>query len=435
MKINPWSINISSPYSDYGMAKSKPEKISYSKGEESKSVCLSLTNLASINSPYIHQYDNGALLQKFALSDLRTPLQAESLLEKYPQTSRFMGSVPYSWLKNIKKEDIPDYTKLIFALFADFAKNMHCKRDDSPLNYKKQMQEYSLKLEELIGLKTKIEYLGEGTIGRTYKLSVGEENYVIKTFFTNPVKFGYYTRHGKGAEILSAVYAKYNAPKGYFADFYFGKFARNDDYDGFMITKYIDYDNAKISYLKNMLLERLIEQPIYCGNLVNNNAVLDTVVDYGEIRKGGLSNNRQYEIQKQVLSALLAEDAKKFNEICRQYKGPDLDNVLKMLSKSYNLISLSHYDDVESLSGDECKIVTSDKHNRMFKMIVDAILSGSRQRYDEIVNRNKGNPEFDYVISLYNKDMLAEEREIFARRVRKTELERLSEMLSNTGLI
>lgn len=435
MKINPWSINISLPYSGYGMVKSETEQISYSEGGGSECVLNSLSNLANINGPYIHHSDNTEILKKFASSDLRTPLQAESLLEKYPQTSRFMGSVPYSWLKNIKKEDIPDYTKLIFDLFADFAKNMHCRRDDSPLNYKKQMQEYSLKLEALIGVETKIEYLGEGTIGRTYKLSVGEENYVVKTFFANPVKFGYYTRHGKGAEILSAVYAKYNAPKGYFADFYFGKFARNDDFDGFMVTKYIDYDNAKTSYVKNMILERLIEQPIYCGNLVNNNSVLDTVVDYGEVRKGGLSNNRQYEIQKQILTALLAEDAEKFNEICEHYKGADLDNVLRMLSKSYHLVSLSHYDDVKSLCGDEIKIVASDKHNRIFKMIFDAILSGSDQRYEEIVNKNKGNPEFDYVISLYNKDMSPEERENFARRVRKTELERLSEMLSNTGLI
>ena len=392
-------------------------------------------SLAAFNIPFVHKADRITNLEKYAAGDLRTPSQVETILKQYPQTGRFMGSIPFNWMKDVKKEEIPERTNQIFDLFANFARSVTCARNNHHSNYKKQMDECALNLEKLTGERTKMEYLGEGTIGRTYKLSVGEENFVVKTFFTNPVGLGYYTRHGKGAEILSAVYAKYNAPKGYFADFYFGKFAKKDDFDGFMVTKFIDYDTAKTSYVKNMMLDKMTEHPVVCGNLVNNNSVLDTVVDYGEITKGGLANNRQYKIQRLIVSALLSEDVERFNNICKQYEGSDLDNVLNGLSKSFSLVSLCCYDDVTSLGEDEIKIVTSDKHNRMFKMIFSALLDNNNQLYEDIVKKNHGKTEFEYVIRIFNKNMTAEEREIFARRVRKTELEKLSNMLSKTGII
>lgn len=394
-----------------------------------------MNNLSISNRLFVSESNKSADIGRYAASDLRTPEQVEYILRKYPQTSRFMGSVPYSWMKNIKKQEISECTKQIFDLFSDFAKNVSCRRCEHQSNYRKQMDESASKIENLIGQKTKIEYLQDGTIGRTYKLSIGDEKFVIKTFFKNPVGLGYYTRHGKGAEILSAVYAKHKAPKGQFADFYFGKFARKDDLDGFMVTKFIDYDSAKTSYISNRMLDDITEQPVKCGNLVNNNSVFDTVVDYGEIRKGDLENNRQYEIQRLIVQSLLSEDVDAYNEICKKYKGSDLDVVLKKLSNSFRRLTLCNYSDVESLDENEIKIVTSDKHSKIFKMISFAISNNNYDLYEDIVKKNKGKSEFEYVISLYNSDMSQEKRETFARRVRKTELERLSDMMMKVGII
>lgn len=394
----------------------------------------SLESLAAFNMPLVQKKGSIDNFEKFARSDLRTPSEVEALLKKYPNTSRNMGSVPFLWFENVSKQDIPEYTNRIFDIMSDFAQSVSCLRGDHPNNFLSQMDTCASNLENLLGKKTEIHYLSEGTIGRTYKLRVGEEDFVIKTFFKNPVGLGYYSRHGKGAEILSAIYAKSNAPKGYFADFYFGKFARNDDTDGFMVTKFIDYDSAKTSYIRNMMLDRMIEQPISCGNLVGNNSVLDTVVDYGEIRKGRLCNNRQYKIQRLIISALLAEDVEKFKEICKKYDGTDLDYVLDMLSKSFGRISMSRYNDVSSLNEDEIKIMTSDKHNRMFKLLF-SVVNDDLRNYENFVAKNKGNPEFEYVIKLFNREMSQEERETFARRVRKTELDKLSEMFCKMGII
>ena len=68
-------------------------------------------------------------------------------------------------------------------------------------------------------------------------------------------------------------------------------------------------------------------------------------------------------------------------------------------------------------------------------MISFAISNNNYDLYEDIVKKNKGKSEFEYVISLYNSDMSQEKRETFARRVRKTELERLSDMMMKVGII
>lgn len=130
----------------------------------------------------------------------------------------------------------------------------------------------------------------------------------------------------------------------------------------------------------------------------------------------------------------MAEDVEKFKEICKKYDGTDLDYVLDMLSKSFGRISMSRYNDVSSLNEDEIKIMTSDKHNRMFKLLF-SVVNDDLRNYENFVAKNKGNPEFEYVIKLFNREMSQEERETFARRVRKTELDKLSEMFCKMGII
>ena len=393
-----------------------------------------MENLSNLNLPLISKRNTAVNLERYAASDLRNTTQTELILKKYPETSRNIGSIPYSWLENTSAEKRNERTTQIFDLFSNFAMNVSCARYDSPLNYKKQMADLASKLQSVTGKETEVEYLDEGTIGRTYKLGVGGENYVIKTFFTNPVGLGYYTRHGKGAEILSAVYAKQNMPKGYFADFYFGKFAGHDDTDGFMVTKYIDYDNAK-TYIRNLMLYNIMEQPLKCGDTVNN-TVLDTVIDYGEIEKGRLTNKQQYKLQRLILQAVLSKDIGKLDEIFTKYAGSDLDNVLMLLSKSFSsFCKFCNYSDVDVLSDDEIKIVNSDIHNRIFKLIFYALSNSDESFYNSILEEYKDTKELKYVLRLYNNTMTDRERETFARRVRKTELEQLSRIFKEADVI
>lgn len=395
-----------------------------------------LNNLANLNAPLVNASDDKVDLERYARKDLRSSAQAESIIMKYPQTSRYIGSLPYKWLEDVPEEDRKAYTDRVFELFSDFAKKVSCPRESYPGDYVKQIEEFSADLEHITGKKSKAAYLNQGTIGRAYKFSVGDDDFVVKTFFTNPLALGYYSRHGKGAEILSAVYAKYNAPKGDFADFYFGKFAGKDDLDGFIVTKFIDYDNAKVSYTKNLVLDRVSKHPVTCNNIVNN-TVADTVVDYGEIRKGQLSSKRQYKIQRLIMQAVLSEDIDKLNEICRKYEGPDLDSVLYGLKESFNFYILhsNYYNDVDILGADEIKILTSDRYNRLFKLLFEAINNYDDKSYKVILDKYAGTDELEYVLRLYNNKMSEEQREIFARRIRKTEIMRLANVFKDAGII
>ncbi len=82
------------------------------------------------------------------------------------------------------------------------------------------------------------EYLTQKEIGKVFTLKVGDKDYIYKCFHSNVSEF-FSRSHGKIMETSRAPYAEKKGCKT-FAKFYFGKLAKEDTKDGFIITKFED---------------------------------------------------------------------------------------------------------------------------------------------------------------------------------------------------
>lgn len=388
----------------------------------------------------VNKYIKHRNLTSFLKKELKTPKQVEQILKECPQTSRHIGALPSDWLTNIPKSERADYTKKISGLFSYFAQKTSLPRKIEGEAFNETVSEFGKRLQALTGQNVEVSYLGKGTIGRTFKIKVGKNTYVSKSFFPDPQKHGYYSSHGKGAEICNASFASKHAVKGQFADFYFGKFARHDDNDGFLVTKFIDINNARISRIKNKSLNLFLESKVFSNDSFNiENSILDTVLDYGAVSKGYLKNDKRFKIQRLLKEAIDTDNSDKYNIILKKFKGHDLDFVLKETKENLSealesLEVIKTITGLSSLKSKEAKLVTSDKHNKLYRLINTSIRKGNRKEYESIVTQYKNSKELKEVLEIYNFDMKDDILQAIDTKVHLTENERIISVLKKIGL-
>jgi hypothetical protein len=156
------------------------------------------------------------------------PLDYCELLKQNPDEDRYVGQVPWASETEEKVQEI----------FSKFAQDVFVPAAYTKSFMRREIEQFKTDLSEALDKKVEFDYLSEGSFGKTFKLTVDEKPYVLKVFHSDVSKWDYGT-HGKGAEVLNAAYADENAPD-VFKKFYFGKFARKDDRDGFLVTEYLD---------------------------------------------------------------------------------------------------------------------------------------------------------------------------------------------------
>ena len=383
-----------------------------------------------------------------------TPKQVEEILKKCPNTSSFIGALPDKWFEHVPKAERHLYSNKVMWLFTNFAQKVSLplkvaepqkaqtavhnskfigkikdlgqdilgkkteKIEQNPAEVVEEgMKTLVEKFKALTGKDAKISYLGKGSIGRTYKFDTDGDSFVIKTFYPNPQRFGYYSNHGKGAEILSAVYASKNAPKSDYAKFYFGKFARKTDNNGFMVTKYMDFYNANLSNIKNPIL-REMGLKLYCGDKIGgNNMVLDTIYDYGAITLNNFKNSTQFKIKRQIVNAVDSSDYKKFQSIFKKYDSDDIAKSLEEFKNEvedmanygnyferYQYYELTKHLDPTGVKDSYIQVAESNEKYKYYRLLNRAIKTNSHQAYDDIISTYKGNKIFEEVLKVYNKD-------------------------------
>ncbi len=380
-------------------------------------------------------------LTSYLKKELRSPKHVEQILEQCPETSRHIGSLPSSWLDNIPKANRAEYTKRISNLFSDFAKQTSLSRKISNEVFEEITADFAKKLQLYTNQNIEVSFLGKGTIGRTFKIKANNEEFVIKTFYPDPVKYGYYSSHGKGAEICNASYASKHAIKGEFADFYFGKFARQNDNDGFLVTKFINFKNARMSNIKNKILDCLLGNKVISHDQFNkDNCVLDTILDYGALETSYIYNDKQQKLIRLIKDAINTSNKSKFNNILQKYKGSDLDYVLKRIKGDF----MEHFEDFEMScklgvyqkpsNSIASKIITSNTHNKLYRLLDKAIKAGDRKEYEAIIVHYKDSKVLDEILKYYNYDLEAKVLNNFNKQVSYVENEKLLTTIENFGL-
>lgn len=263
-------------------------------------------------------------LNKFFKTNFATgAAMIQAAKAKFFRSRGFVGNLPKSWIDLIPKAERPEKIAAVQDTFAEFAGKLYCERESLP-DFEAPFREFSGKMTSILGITPEINYLGQGYIGKAYKLKMGGENYVFKVFHTDPYKFGYDSAHGKGIEPAVAPFVKAKTARGVFAKFYFGKVAGEQDADGFMVTKFIDENNAKKgNFFNNLSLYMiyLYSNLITCGEPFDKK-VRNTILEYGAIRLNSasvLKNLKARKISRRLWKAVDNGSLKQIEELRKEF--------------------------------------------------------------------------------------------------------------------
>ena len=377
--------------------------------------------------------------------ELLTPKAIEDVLSKY-NSVRYLGSIPQAWLSDVDEDKKESARERLKEEFSNFARRTSCNCDSYNTKYSDDLAIYAFceSFEEITGKIPKIEYLDEGTIGRTFKLSIDNEDYVVKTFFKDPDTYGYYSTHGKGAEVLAAAYTQKHSKKGQYADFHFGKFARENDNDGFLVTKYVDFNNSQKSPITNNLLKLVQRTPVESYDKYNiKNTIFDTIVDYGGLKKGGYLNKKQYRFQREILEAIDNGDYEKYKNILEENKDDkDFNFVSDTIHMQLNLMLLYCFLKSETIGikpfehdDERYKLAHEPKYLKFYSMLEFAIRESDKKAYSAIVEKYKDVKEFQEVLKFYNDDMPDDEKVYFSQKMSATQHAYLMETLEKFQIL
>ncbi len=265
-------------------------------------------------------------LTKYVREELTSPECFEAFLEKFPNASRYLGDVPKSWVRNNLEK-----AQQICEFFSEFAKgtltpHFHDLKFDH-VKHNAQIQSAARELESkmgsVLGRETKVGDIGAGTYGKVFWLNTGEGVYAIKVFHKYEGKLMEMDYHGKSAEVLNACATSNprNVDAGRYAPFYFGKFAGDNDNDGFMVTKFIDNTSAFYLNWRDKRLYTWTEY-IYPIDANSSNCMEDTIIDFGALTLNEeLKNPKKRYFAKRIAKAVDDENIEAIRDLKKRYGG------------------------------------------------------------------------------------------------------------------
>lgn len=160
------------------------------------------------------------------------------LLDDHPKWNRFIGNLPPDWIDNIPKAERKTQIQAVQNLFSTLTENLYSPKGKNFTGNERFIAEFKKKLEAIIKIKVNFEYLTQKEIGKVFTLKVGDKDYIYKCFHSDLSEF-FSNSHGKIMETSRAPYAEKKGGES-FVKFYFGKVAKEDTKDGFLVTKFED---------------------------------------------------------------------------------------------------------------------------------------------------------------------------------------------------
>ncbi|MDR1327916.1 MAG: hypothetical protein LBJ74_05875 [Heliobacteriaceae bacterium] len=250
-----------------------------------------------------------------------TPAEFEQILGN----NRYLGWIP---------QELAGTEKLL----SDFAQDMFEVRNYDSDGIQKVI--------ERLGKKLKAKYLSEGGFGVTTLIDAGKKLFVCKTFREKPtVEFR--SGSGKRAEILNACFADENADKYRFPPFFFGKYARRKDKDGYLVTEFIDKNNAlKLNWKTKYLYD--CSQYVSSHDIhrlgdddkpMSDNIIGDTIIEFGDIDvRTQLEDLKKRGLVKSLFEAVDRADKKQIKMLKAQYSNDEIENAVQYIDSCFDPI-------------------------------------------------------------------------------------------------
>lgn len=249
----------------------------------------------------------------------------DKLFRDYPHLSRTVGALPQKWGRKIGKSK--EKRDAIDKLFSDFAALFH-----SCCNPKENLSINDLQkgLSEILEEPVVVVPIGEGSWGRTYKISVDSQDYVLKVFFEGSPEVYGSSKHcyGNFNELASAIYTSKHCAD-HFAMFYMGKFGEKQD--GYLLTRFLREqecnvkmfnglpENSRFNFVFSKYLRRII-----CWDDSDSNIIAKKVVDFGNCYNSAASDSLEpdvYKLAKRLGRCLDTNNMKEIDEILSEYQG------------------------------------------------------------------------------------------------------------------
>lgn len=224
------------------------------------------------------------------------------VLEKFPKSRGFVGNLPPDWIDRIPKGSRKETVQQIQDLFANLAENIYSPIFTKFDRNEKFITDFTNKLQNILKLETHIDFINEGSIGKAFRLGVGNNQYVFKAFHSL-ICPEFWDLHGKVVEPARASFAKKHGCKS-FTKFYFGKIAEMDAKNGFMVTKFEDSKRELTPQDEIKRLIRILKSPVTTPDMTINSAIMTggntirrKIIDYGNLK---LFNNNLKETAVQI---------------------------------------------------------------------------------------------------------------------------------------
>lgn len=251
-------------------------------------------------------------------------VEFNTLFEEYPNLSRTVGSLPQKWGRKIGKSK--EKRDAIDKVFSDFAKKFHKTNNKKALLPTENMQK---KLSMILETPVTVQNLAAGEWGRTYKISVDSQDYVLKVFFnSSPEIYGSDLHcYGNYNELATAVYSSKHCAD-HFVTFYMGRFGEKQD--GYLLTKFLPYsfgnikefngleENDPANFVFSTYLRKLI-----CNDDSNSNIIAKKIIDFGNTDSTNASKlePKIYKLAKRIGLYLDINNSKGIDEILACNKG------------------------------------------------------------------------------------------------------------------
>lgn len=195
---------------------------------------------------------------------------ANNILEGLPREKQFIGTIPRVFFSSLTPKEIPTTALKIRELFADFSQYIY---NATISKNKATIEPFKNKLSELIKQNINFEILGKGARANTFKLTIQDKIFTVKTFAPNNIwpidplikAAERICGHGGEIEPIHAKFITHKTGAGITPRFNFGKVDHNNSNDGYIVSRFIN-EKSKPQIKNTALLH--IASPINFKDLI-----------------------------------------------------------------------------------------------------------------------------------------------------------------------
>ena len=186
-----------------------------------------------------------------------------NFLTTNPNVSRHLGALPFDWYSCVDKSERANATMAVYDCLKRFAFRTKDVDDmvwptrrfylDFEARKKAFQEDYTILKDDLSKILNRddieLDYVGTGVFKSCTKLKVGEYEYALSTFKDKGC-FGEYKNyfifaHGRGMEPQHVFINYKRSSHGRFAKPFMSNVCGKDDFDGFILSKFINKDKNK----------------------------------------------------------------------------------------------------------------------------------------------------------------------------------------------